>query len=217
MTKRSRESGLTLLEVLVALVLLSAIGLLMTDGLRFGARAWEVSRTQALPTQDLAVLRDFLREQYAGATARAPRGQMQAPPPVFEGLSDHLMFVAPSPQMMAAFGLARYAITLSPGERGTRDLILTVEPEGTGYEAVAPAAFQRQAVLASDVDRLELAFFGIGEGETDPRWHDRWEVERRLPGMIRLRLTFPPGDDRHWPDLYLPHRVGPVAESAEAG
>jgi general secretion pathway protein J len=49
--------------------------------------------------------------------------------------------------------------------------------------------------LLRGVSRIELAFWRPGGG-----WVSTWRSPD-LPALVRVRLDFPSGDPRHWPDI----------------
>jgi general secretion pathway protein J len=58
-----------------------------------------------------------------------------------------------------------------------------------------PPPPQEDAELLSNVQRIEVAFW-----QPDGGWVPVWRAAY-LPVLIRVRLRFPAGDARHWPDI----------------
>jgi general secretion pathway protein J len=71
----------------------------------------------------------------------------------------------------------------------------------TGEADTAPQAEER--VLIEAVERLEIAYFGGGLTAQEPGWWQQWQQQRSLPTLVRLRLAFPAGDARAWPELLV--------------
>lgn len=59
--------------------------------------------------------------------------------------------------------------------------------------ATTPA---RETILIEGLDRIAFDYWQTNA------WLPTWRADT-LPTMIRLRLTFPPGDPRHWPDIVI--------------
>ena len=76
-----RQKGLTLIELMVVLLLLSLITLGLFGGLRLGARAWEAGQEVSEALDDVVLVQGFLRRQLAqeiegrAETARRQRGR----------------------------------------------------------------------------------------------------------------------------------------------
>lgn len=69
----------------------------------------------------------------------------------------------------------------------------------------------KQAVLIEGIADVRISYFGQSQSaEEPPRWHDRWEAMPLPPALVSVRIAFPPGDRRFWPDLV----VAPMAVPA---
>jgi hypothetical protein len=43
-------------------------------------------------------------------------------------------------------------------------------------------------------------------------WQDGWRNQPALPALIRIRVTFPKGDGRTWPELFIAPRISADAD-----
>jgi general secretion pathway protein J len=226
-----RAAGLTLIELLIAFSLIALIALLLFSGLRVGTRAWELVDNTAERTAELRVARNFLER--ALAQARPATVTLDAQPYlVFSGDAENLEFVAPLSAHVGVPGL--YVLRLSLEGRQPARLVLTRWllhpdvlagggdiPEWEPFDGThkptrfAPDEDQDLAagafgttILVDDVDTLELAYFGVQEGEAvgqqapvdEGDWYEDWLEQDRLPLAVRLRLTTP---ERSWPDMLI--------------
>ena len=92
-----RGGGFTLLEVLVAVVIMAVIMTTAFGALRLGGRSWEAGVTRASDNESFRAVADLLRRQVSQVIEmRWPddRENLIA----FEGTSGQLRFVAPAPQ-----------------------------------------------------------------------------------------------------------------------
>jgi general secretion pathway protein J len=200
---RRGDAGFTLIELLVALALLGLIAALIFAGLRLGMQSWERSENTAVQVDDVGVTQALLRRLVAAAYP------MFIPDPHwphidFAGASDRLTVLAPLPDALENGGLGRY--TLFVRERAdSSDLDLVWQPElaRPGGAASAP----REDLLLEKVARLEIAYFGAMRPAEAPRWHDHWREQSAFPELVRIRVIFPEGDGRTWPDLIVTPRL----------
>ena len=56
----------------------------------------------------------------------------------------------------------------------------------------------RETTLLTGVEKLEIAYWRSA-------WQSRWQSDG-LPGLVRIRIVFPPGGTRHWPDIVIAPR-----------
>jgi len=45
------------------------------------------------------------------------------------------------------------------------------------------------AVLVEDLDNVEFSYFGSEQPDDTPDWHDDWNIEDRLPLLVRLKIN----------------------------
>lgn len=183
-----RDAGFTLLELLVALVVLGFVLAGLSQGVRYGLRAADTqARTLAeraeLDSVDRALRR--LIEQMDPGTARDGAG--------FQGSAGRLAFVSELP---AASGLAVRHADIALGLDGARRLVLRATPRPPG-KPFGPPPLPIEEELLRGVDRVEFSYLARDAGAG---WASAWSG-KELPFMIRLRVVFPPGDRRHWPDI----------------
>lgn len=183
-----RDAGFTLLELLVALVVLGFILAGLGQGVRYGLRAADIqARTLAERSELDAVDRALRRliEQTDPGTARDGSG--------FQGSAGRLAFVSELP---AASGLATRHADIALGLDGARRLMLRATPHRPG-KPFGPPPPPIETELLRDVDRVEFSYFAR---DSAAGWTSAWGG-KELPLLIRLRVVFPPGDRRHWPDI----------------
>ena len=185
---RQRDAGFTLLELLVALVVLGFVLAGLSGGVRYGLRAADTqARTLAERSELDAVDRAVrnLIEQMDPGTIRDGTGM--------QGTAGRLVFVSDLP---AASGLATRHADIALGLDGARRLVLRAAPHLPG-KPFGPPPLPVEEELLRDVDHVEFSYLGRDAGAG---WASAWGG-KELPATIRLRVVFPPGDRRHWPDI----------------
>lgn len=182
-----RASGFTLLELLVAVTLLSVVLLLALNGLRFGSRSWEVQQTRAERHAAVRIARDYLQRQLQQAVPHSI-GEGTETRLVFDGEQDRLRFVAT--MRRGPREGARYLFTLTPLADASRtQLVLDYALLDPSTDRLRTLPAQR-VVLMDDVKAFEFAYFGRGKPRQRPRWRVDWPADAdRLPRLVRLRIA----------------------------
>ena len=197
-----QQSGFTLLELLVALLVLGLLVVGLAQGVRAGLTMWGAQTRRLSETAELDAGARVLRMLLTNMTALSPGnvGTGAATPnaaiPNIEASSDKLTFVGDLP---TGLGTTRRAnITL---ELDQERLVLRWTPH-RHERTTAPEPEPIEIELIRGVERLEFAYWGAGSPDQPAGWQDQ-SGSSQLPELIRVRLTFPKGDRRRWPDLIV--------------
>jgi general secretion pathway protein J len=190
-----RQSGFTLLEILVALVVLGFLMVGLTQGVRAGLTMWGAQTRRVGETADLDAGARVLRRLLSGISLPSAGGFLVASSTEkFEALPDSLTFVGNLP---TGFGTTRRAdITLELHEGR---LVLRWTPRRHEL-SIAPPPEPIETELIRGVERFDLAYWGSPSPGEPAGWQSRWD-RRDIPELIRVRLGFATGDRRRWPDL----------------
>ena len=173
--------------------------------LRLGARVWETGQARLDASTRVQVVQDFVRRQLGQAM---PLIEVTDDPGtsgglLFKGEQDRLRFVSLLPEHFGAgawlmeLGLSEPAQVGAPGDLVVRWRQL----DQTGEADTTPPPEER--ILIEGVARLEIAYFGGSLADQEPGWWQQWQQQQSLPTLIRLRVGFPEGDARSWPELLV--------------
>lgn len=176
-----RQSGFTLLELLIAVVLLALITTMLLAGLQL--------ETQNLPRQtgrldragQLPPVYDFLRSELADAQPVVPIGATSRSI-VFDGEPDAVHFVSTGPQSVQIGGLQLLSVTFARGALRVRWRL---------FDGALPDDDQpgRDVLLLDHLARVQLSFFGVVPPDTEPHWYDTWHDMPYLPSLVRFSMT----------------------------
>lgn len=181
---RERHSdGFTLLEVLVALVVIGLLAVSLVQGIHFGLLAWDVEARLTGKNDGFSAVDNVLRRVVEGANP----GNEGDPAP-FIGGSNELQCITALPG--AGSGLSQVTLLVGVGHRlmlRSRHYVRAIR-----LKSAPPIA---ETELLSGVSRIELSYWASDSG-----WVSTWRSPD-LPTLVRFRLVFASGEDRHWPDI----------------
>jgi general secretion pathway protein J len=197
------DAGFTLVELLAALGLLSLLSVILLGSLHLGLKAWERGAVHADRVDHVALVQNFLRRAIEDAyplfaVDAAAQGRVE-----FEGTANSLRLLSSAAHALRSGGRSRLSLAAVEGAQGGLDLVVTARPELARDEGAVT-----RKVLLANIQSVELSYFGRGRSDREPAWHDQWTGEVRLPQLVRIQVTFPPGDRRLWPELAVAPRIG---------
>jgi general secretion pathway protein J len=205
--RRSLGAGFTLLELLIALTLMSLLTVVILGALGTGARVWERASAGQQIVEETVVARKFLRRWLEQAYPLVDRSEPLRPVVVFRGTKEGLDLVAPVPRGIMPGGLTHYSIFVQRNG-GRSDLLVTLRHERADENIAALSS----SVLIEDIGDMSVAYFGAQRATEPEEWHDGWTDATNLPELVRISIAFPPGDKRTWTDLNVTPRIRAPAD-----
>ncbi len=208
----ARAAGFTLLELVVALSMVTVMMVLLFGGLRLGARVWDTveQRTETLHDRQM-IARFIMRElEQARPLTFAPRdGEERL---AFLGNADAVYFVAPLPSQAGGGGLHWLGLELVRSE-DTRRLVLSYELFQTSdWQRYDPQP-RRRLVLYEKLADAEFDYFGAPADSRQARWAAAWDDREKLPQLVRLRLKSGQAES-DWQELLAAPKLGGEAGAA---
>lgn len=190
---RRRQAGFTLLEIMVALVVLGLLLVVLTNGVRFGEQSARVVDRDAFAGDQLEPVDTALRYLIAHAWAGGPGGADV----LFNGTHNALSLRTEMPDGFADRARTREAEVTLDVDTGHR-LQLLWRPWYRNW--IVPPPPPERIALADQVDHLEIDYWSPGLKLPPGAWVTAW-VGAPVPTLLRIRVVFAPGSGRHWPDL----------------
>lgn len=207
---RADARGFTLLELIVALLLMALMASVLFGSLRLASRSWDSGEAKAVQVSEMRQTQEFLRAQLSSQFPQRLRKVAEFPL-LFGGERDEIRYVAALPPRVADGGnlVFRLAVVRN-GDRGQ----LVLERANPEPDAPAPPGFAgaERSVLAEGIGALKLGYFGRDANASDadaPTWRDRWEDPQRLPLLVRIEVI--PEKGEPWPPLIVEPRRAPEA------
>ena len=193
--------GFTLIELLVALTLMALLSVILFGGLRFGVRAWDTGGQRIEQVSQIETVQNLLRRQISQVRL-LPQSAEAGPIAPFVGDAHGLVFIAPLPAHRGIGGSYLFRLTESDRD-GRSDLTLAWHLYRPELLTGDLQAFDEETPLLEDIAGIELSYFGAPNPEQPTQWWDAWDGANGRPQLVRVRVEFPPGDVRRWPDLIV--------------
>lgn len=196
----SDDEGFTLIETLVALVLMAGAILMVVGVIRNASRIASLIDRSAVVARTSAV-QNYLRATIAQAI-KPPTTLSAGETPWLVGEPSALSVTttyAPMSSLKGAW-VVSLGLETSAARPGLYDVILFEKLQRPNADKSPPAA-ARRSILLPAVAGLGVSYYGKATiDDTGPVWADEWR-SAALPRLVSIEVKFPPGDVRTWERL----------------
>ena len=194
-----KQSGFTLLEMLIAFVLVSLLFVSLFGAFHTLARSWDAADTRMNKTDDMRLITDFLRRQLSQAMVVRIKTKKGDPAYAFAGTTEAVRYVAPLQPLQHQGGifLIELSIARSKQSQALTMLFAPYRPDLTWEEAFKDA---EPVTVFDGLKEAAFDYFGTEDAGKKPAWQKQWPDIPKYPQLLRLRLA---DQERAWPELVV--------------
>ncbi|MBI5409237.1 MAG: prepilin-type N-terminal cleavage/methylation domain-containing protein, partial [Nitrospirae bacterium] len=174
-----QPSGFTLLELIIAITILTLITVIIGGAFRLGIRAWEKGEKETGETQRLRVVSGLLSQQLKSVYPYKMKLEDEDEKVViFKGEADSLLFVTTlTDSSSGGFKWVRYiykdnALLYKEGLLPDKELMDKIKG--------------KEEVMDSELDEFKFTYFSSEEGE----WKDSWDFSKDLPSAVMVKVSY---------------------------
>lgn len=210
-------AGFTLVELLLAITLMSILLGLTYSGLRAATRSSQHGELMLAAGGELRASHQFLRRQLNQMLPLpyAITDDAEAIRVVFEGDARRIQFVAPMPGYLGAGGPQVQLVEIVNGDNDE----LVIQFSHALLQGFEPEHLldREPVVLLEKVSSAGFEFLAKDEEGELIGWISSWDQQDILPVAVRLNLDFSEGLNLNWPDLAAGVRVDEQALQSVGG
>ncbi len=207
--------GFTLIEVLIAMTLLSIMVVLLFASLSICSKSWEKGESKITEVNEVAVVYNFFQRYLTsaiplwndfndkGAVDAGNQSELIAGMDSeektfsFQGKKQALQFVSFFPASAGRSGMQLFSIESFPQDN--EQLIkVTLTPffpltEGEAWN-------KEEVVLLKHVSDFTLAYFGAGD-DGESHWQDEWQGKSEQPRLVKISINTT--NNIYWPPMII--------------
>jgi prepilin-type N-terminal cleavage/methylation domain-containing protein len=184
----SRESGFTLLELLVSIVILSLIVTIAYSALTVGSRSWQGAAGTIKENSTIRFAVQFIRkkiEQIYPIYWKDGVKQVLA----FQGEEDGVKFIAPAPQGRETVEYYEYYIATEQEDLDRLSLMLFFEAHDPSEQGFKVSRDSPHRKILPDLAMVRYTYFGSQENSEMLDWYHVWDDESKAyPMLIKLEM-----------------------------
>jgi len=214
--RTNKAQGFTLIEVLIAMTLLSIMMVLLFTSLKICADSWGKGESKITDVNEIAVVYNFFQRDLSGAkplwndSTAEPQTEEKAFS--FQGNAQSLQFVSAFPASAGRTGLQLFALSLQE-EDNYQVIKVTLTP-------FVPLAedqewHKEEVTLIKHVSDFKLAYFGSEDGVSEGTWTEDWLNKNVLPRLVKISINLDNGI--YWPEMIIDLKVTGTTDNAGLG
>ncbi len=199
-----RQSGFTLIEVLIAMTLLSIMVVLLFASLRICAQSWEQGENKITEVNEVAVVYNFFQRHLVPAiplwddfTKKDERTFS------FQGKKQSLQFVSSFPASAGRSGMQLFSIEQRQDD-DDQLIEVTLTPF---FPATEGEQWHREeVVLLKHVRDFSLSYYGVADdGGGENSWQDEWLEKESQPLLVKISIDTDNGV--FWPEMIIALKI----------
>jgi general secretion pathway protein J len=203
-TPHQTQQGFTLIEVLIAMTLLSVMVVLLFASLRTCAQSWEQGEKKITDVNEVAVVYNFFQQHLVSSKPVWNDFTDKEGTKVFafQGGAQTLQFVTAFPSSVGRKGLQQFSLALKQQD-GEQVINVSLAPffplaEGEQWH-------QEEVELVKHVKHFELSYFGGEVGSDENGWQSEWLEKENQPRLVKISIEL--DNDIFWPAMIIELKV----------
>lgn len=200
----SATRGFTLIEVMLAILLLAVLLAAAFGGIRSAVKGMHIGENLMDRTNRLRVAQEFIRHQISRVLP-LPFGQERGTGEnlMFEGKHDLMRFVAPMPGYLSNGGAYVQTLELSNTRNGKQLLFNHWMLNGFDKDKLHKEGSE-PVILMDQVESGQFEYRKLDDQGELEDWSDDWDKPSITPVMIRITLKMRKEALVGWPDMEIP-------------
>ncbi|MFA5922846.1 MAG: prepilin-type N-terminal cleavage/methylation domain-containing protein [Methylococcaceae bacterium] len=205
---RLRLRGFTLIEVLIAMTLLSIMVVLLFSSLKICADSWEKGENKITDVNEVAVVYNFFQRHLSVAKPLWNDFSGENKTLSFQGKTQSLQFVSAFPASAGRTGLQLFSIELQ-AEDNDQVIKVTITPF---FPAAEGEEWHKEEVsLIKHVSDFTLAYFGSDDGVSEGSWQDEWLDKEVQPRLVKINIKLE--NEIYWPEIIIDLKISGTANN----
>jgi general secretion pathway protein J len=202
MVRNKTVQGFTLIEVLIALTLLSLMVVLLFSSMRICADSWEKGENRIAEVDEIAVVYNFFQRHLS--SSRPLWNDFDGDEKVFsfQGKPESLQFVSAFPASVGKPGPQLFSIFL---QQEDRDPVIKVALTPFFPAAEDQESTKEEVTLVSHVSEFSFEYFGSEDGFSEGVWQNEWLDKQTQPKLVKIHIGLKNG--MYWPDMIIELKV----------
>ena len=194
-------TGFTLIEVIIAMTILSLILVLLFSTIFTANKSWRITEQKISQNDELRLVGHFIRRQISQNIPLMWIDQKDQKL-IFEGKDNELNFTSTLPAHRGGGGVQLITLKVNQtDELHHLDLYYRhASPDDSPFDKMDDI---ETVTLLENIKNIEFSYFGQEKIDEDPVWRDEWQNNELLPMLISLKIHTI-DESNNWPEIKIP-------------
>jgi general secretion pathway protein J len=192
------HQGFTLIEVLIAMTLMSVMLAVLFGSMKICAESWEKGENKIADVNETAVVYQFFQQHLTTTIPLWDDFSNEEKMLSFQGTKESLQFVSGFPASAKKSGLQLFKIKYLNDKEGGY-IEVAIKPFFPSQEKDKEEDSGDSVNLISGVTNLTVSYYGIDESQPEGYWQDEWTNRENLPKLVKIKIERDSGSP--WPDM----------------
>lgn len=195
-----KPNGFTLIEVIIAMTLLSLILVLLFSTIFTANKSWQSTERKIEHNDELRLVSRFIQRQITQMTPLLWSDNKKQKL-LFSGKNNEISFTTTLPAHRGGGGVQLVTLKMNNTD-GINHLDLYYRYAGGDIFPFDNDNFE-QVTLLENIKNIEIAYFGREKEDQEPQWQDEWQNDDFLPLLISIKIQGTE-TNQDWPELKIP-------------
>ncbi len=194
-------NGFTLIEVIIAMSLLSLILVLLFSTIFSANKSWHSTERKIEQNDELRLVGNFIQRlvsQNIPLVWIDPDGQRL----IFEGKPHELLFTSTLPSHRGGGGVQLIRLKINETE-DVRHLDLYYRNTSPDNDPFKTNDGDEHVMLIDKITGIVFSYYGSDKRDETPVWRDEWQNDEQLPSMISIKIEAV-NENQNWPEIKIP-------------
>lgn len=204
MPSRNKLAGFTLIEVLLAMTLLSIMVALLFGSLKICSESWNKGETKIAQVNEMAVVYQFFKRHLPSTQPLWDDFSAEERKFSFQGGEDRLQFLSVFPASAERKGLQIFELVFDKADQRLVKVILK-----PFYPVSDDQQEPEEVILLEHVEKFEISYFGKEKADSEGEWSEQWMERGHLPILVKIKIELE--NQSFWPEMIFALKLSVVS------
>ncbi len=203
--------GFTLIEVIIAMTLLSIMMALLFASMRISSESWQKGEAKIADVNNVAVVYQFFQQHLTTAKPLWDDFSEENKSLSFQGHKQSLQFVSSFPASAKKSGSQLFSLKLL-SEKDENYIQVSIKPF---FPAIKGEEWKPEEVtLLNHVKDISFSYLNVDETQPEGFWQDEWFNMEAMPRLVKIKIELDNGG--FWPEMVFELKASNASPNSDS-